>query len=174
MSPADAAALDVHGRKDAAVLVPLYLKGSELHVVLTRRPENMRAHAGQVSFPGGRQEADEDLRETALREACEEIGLAPDGVEIVGALRPTPTFVTDFAIYPFVGIIEPGQTWEPSDTEVAAIIEPTVAQLQAGLAKRSVTTPRGTLTAETYLVGDDLIWGATARITKHLLQALDR
>ena len=71
LDPAEAAALDVHGRIDAAVLVPLYVDAAgELHVVFTRRRADLRRHAGEVSFPGGRQDDDEsDLRLTALREA---------------------------------------------------------------------------------------------------------
>jgi 8-oxo-dGTP pyrophosphatase MutT (NUDIX family) len=162
----------VQGRRNAAVLVPLYLDDGEPHVVVTRRRDDMRLHAGQVSFPGGSQDDDEDLCDTALREACEEIGLDSSGVEVVGALQPTATFVTDFAVYPFVGLIEPGQTWALSDAEVAAILEPSVAELREGWAERPVETPRGTLTADTYLVGSDLIWGATARIVTHLLAVL--
>jgi len=172
LSPGDAAALEVHGRSNAAVLIPLYLDDGQLHAVFTRRRDDMRLHAGQISFPGGRQDDGEDLHETALREACEEIGLDSTGVEIVGALQPTPTFVTDFAVYPFVGLIEPGQTWRPSDAEVAAVIEPSVDQLREGWAERPVETTRGTFTSDTYLISEDLIWGATARIVTHLLAVL--
>ena len=73
----EAAALDVHGRIDAAVLVPLYVSAGELHAVFTRRRDDLRRHPGEISFPGGRQdieEGEEDLRDTALREAEEEIG----------------------------------------------------------------------------------------------------
>src|SRR5438552_15105750 len=105
LSPETAAGLDVHGRVDAAVLVPLYVQDGELHAVFTRRREDLRRHAGEVSFPGGRQEVDEgegeeDLRQTALREAEEEIGLPREAVELVGALTPTPTIATNYAIYP--------------------------------------------------------------------------
>jgi 8-oxo-dGTP pyrophosphatase MutT (NUDIX family) len=172
LSPAQAAGLEVHGRRNAAVLIPLYLDDGELHVVFTRRRDDLRLHAGQISFPGGSQDDDENLCDTALREACEEIGLSPYGVEIVGALEPTPTFVTDFAVYPFVGLIEPGQAWKPSDVEVAEIIEPSVGELRAGWAERPVETSRGTFTADTYVIGDDLIWGATARIVANLLAVL--
>ncbi len=73
----------------------------------SKRHSDLRLHAGQISFPGGRREpGDEDLIRTALREAHEEIGLDPASVVIVGALAPTPTVVTDIAIYPFVGLIE--------------------------------------------------------------------
>src|SRR6516162_91821 len=120
LSPDQAVSLEVHGRTDAAVLVPLYLQGGELHVVFTKRREDLRRHPGEISFPGGRYDEGEiDLRATALREAEEEIGLPRDAVEIVGALQPTPTIATGFAVYPFVGVIAPGRTWTPSANEVA-------------------------------------------------------
>ena len=110
----EAASLDVHGRIDAAVLVPLYVSGGELHAVFTRRREDLRRHPGEISFPGGRQDDDEtDLRLTALREAEEEIGLPARAVELVGALQPTPTIATNYGVYPFVGLIVPGQEWPP-------------------------------------------------------------
>src|SRR3712207_5551513 len=101
MSPADAAALDAPGSTDAAVLVPLYLNGGQLVAVFTERRADMRRHPGEISFPGGRQDfPEEDLRETALREAEEEIGLARGDVDMVGALPPVGTFVTGYKIHP--------------------------------------------------------------------------
>ena len=124
LDPAQAAALDVHGRTDAAVLVPLYEHDGDLHLVFTRRRDDLRRHPGEISFPGGRQdEPDEDLVATALREAEEEIGLPVDAVEILGALQPTPTIATNYAIYPFVGRIEPGHVWKPSAAEVASALD---------------------------------------------------
>ena len=99
--------MDVHGGRDAAVLVPVF-EADGLHAVFTRRRHDLRRHAGEISFPGGRRDHGEELVDTALREAHEEIGLPPDAVDVVGALPPTPTFVTNYAIYPFVGVIEPG------------------------------------------------------------------
>src|SRR3954470_5611915 len=83
LTPEEAAALDVHGRTDAAVLVPLFERDGDLHVVFTKRRDDMRRHPGEISFPGGRNDdTDDDLVHTALREACEEIGLPPEGVEV--------------------------------------------------------------------------------------------
>ncbi|MFL5518526.1 MAG: NUDIX hydrolase, partial [Gemmatimonadales bacterium] len=133
----EAAALDVHGRIDAAVLVPLYLEGGRLHAVFTKRREDMRRHAGEISFPGGRQDDDEsDLRLTALREAEEEIGLPTRAVELVGALQPTPTIATNYAVYPFVGLIEPGHAWRPSAYEVAEVLELPLRALRDGYERR--------------------------------------
>jgi 8-oxo-dGTP pyrophosphatase MutT (NUDIX family) len=175
LDPAEAAALDVDGRIDAAVLVPLYLAADGApHVVLTKRREDMRRHPGEVSFPGGRQDDDEtDLRLTALREAREEIGLDPDGVELVGALQPTPTIATGYAIYPFVGLIEPGQTWVPSAREVAAVLELSLADLRAGYGRQELMRRGVPFRTDVYVVGDQLVWGATARILGDLFERLD-
>ena len=101
--------MDVHGRVDSAVLAPLFLDAAgALHAVFTRRRDDLKRHPGEISFPGGRRDEGETLVQTALREAHEEIGLPPDAVDLLGALEPTPTFVTNYAIYPFVGLIEPG------------------------------------------------------------------
>jgi 8-oxo-dGTP pyrophosphatase MutT (NUDIX family) len=158
LDPAEAAGLDVHGRIDAAVLVPLYL----------------RRHAGEISFPGGRQDDDEtDLRLTALREAREEIGLDPKHVELVGALQPTPTIATNYAVYPFVGLIEPGHEWVPSAREVDAIIELGLDELRAGYGRQRLVRRGVPFRTDVYVVGEHLIWGATARIIDLLLGRLD-
>ncbi|MEA2316240.1 MAG: hypothetical protein QOD44_429 [Solirubrobacteraceae bacterium] len=167
----EAAALDVHGRIDAAVLVPLYLSDGALHAVFTKRRDDLRRHGGEISFPGGRQDEDEsDLRMTALREAEEEIGLAPGDVELIGALQPTPTIATDYAVYPFVGLIEPGRSWRPSAAEVAAVLELPLERLRTGYERRRLVRRGVPFRTDVYVVDDDLIWGATARIVADLLE----
>lgn len=173
LSPEEAIALDVRGRIDAAVLVPLYLERGELHAVFTRRREDLRRHAGEISFPGGRyDEGETDLRATALREADEEIGLPPDAVEIVGALQPTPTIATDYAVYPFVGLIAPGREWTVSAKEVAAVIELSMQELLGGYGRRRLVRRGLPIRTDTYLVGEHLIWGATARILADLFDRI--
>jgi 8-oxo-dGTP pyrophosphatase MutT (NUDIX family) len=174
LDPAEAAALDVHGRIDAAVLVPLFVVDGALHAVFTRRRDDLRRHAGEISFPGGRQDDDEtDLRLTALREAHEEIGLPPDAVELIGALQPTPTIATDYAVYPFVGLIEPGHAWTPSASEVSAVLELGLDDLRAGYARQRMLRRGIPFRTDVYVVGDNLIWGATARMLTDLLERLD-
>jgi 8-oxo-dGTP pyrophosphatase MutT (NUDIX family) len=169
----EAASLDVHGRIDAAVLVPLYVSDGQLHAVFTRRREDLRRHAGEISFPGGRQDDDEtDLRLTALREAEEEIGLPARAVELVGALQPTPTIATNYAVYPFVGLIEPGQAWQPSATEVAEVLEVPLSALRAGYERRRLLRRGVPFRTDVYVVGEDVIWGATARMVGDLLDRL--
>jgi 8-oxo-dGTP pyrophosphatase MutT (NUDIX family) len=170
LTPEEAAAMDAPGTKDAAVLVPLH--GDPLTAVFTERRADLRRHAGEISFPGGRQdEPDEDLRTTALREAEEEIGLAPADVELVGALPPVGTFVTGYRIYPFVGTIK-RQEWAPQETEVAQVLEFTLPDLVAGHEMKRLIRKGVPIRTPTYTVDGHLVWGATARIVQSLLERL--
>jgi 8-oxo-dGTP pyrophosphatase MutT (NUDIX family) len=173
LAPRTAETLQVAGQTNAAVLVPLYRLDGEIHAVFTRRREDLRRHPGEVSFPGGRHEPeDADLVQTALRETHEEIGLAPEAVRVAGALRPTPTIATGYAIYPFVGVIEPGARWTLSPDEVASVLELTLTDLRAGYARRRLVRRGLPIRTDTFVVGDELIWGATARILQDLLDRL--
>jgi len=173
LSSSDAIALDVRGRIDAAVLVALFAQQGELHAVLTRRRDDLRRHPGEISFPGGRRDPDDaDLQSTALREAQEEIGLPPHAVQILGALQPTPTIATGYAVYPFVGLIEAGQAWKLSPREVAEVLELPLAAIRSGYARRRLVRRGIPLRTDTYVVGDVLIWGATARILADLFDRL--
>jgi 8-oxo-dGTP pyrophosphatase MutT (NUDIX family) len=166
-----AAEMDAPGSKDAAVLVPLYRE--PLTTVFTERRADLRRHAGEISFPGGRQdEPDEDLRATALREAKEEIGLDPAAVELVGALPPVGTFVTGYRVFPFVGLIEAGQTWRPQASEVEQVLEFTLADLVAGHEMQRLLRKGVPIKTPTYTVDGHLVWGATARIVESLLERL--
>jgi 8-oxo-dGTP pyrophosphatase MutT (NUDIX family) len=165
--------MDAHGQTDAAVLVPLYLDSGSLHAVFTKRRDDLSRHAGEISFPGGRQDfPDEDLRLTALREADEEIGLPPDAVELVGALPPTGTFVTSYRIYPFVGVIQPGHAWVPQPTEVEEVLELSLPDLVSGYELKRLIRRGVPIKTPTYTVGPHLVWGATGRIVQMLLERL--
>lgn len=154
------------------MLVPLFLDPQERpHAVFTRRRADLRRHAGEISFPGGRRDPDDaDLRETALREAEEEIGLPRADVRVLGELAPTSTFVTGYLIHPFVGLIPAGKRWQLSPQEVDAVLELPLSALRDG--RRRTRMERRGIEFETdaYIVGDHLIWGATARIVENLLQ----
>lgn len=157
---------------EAAVLVPLYVRDEELHVVFTKRREDLRRHPGEISFPGGRRDhPDEELVTTALREAEEEIGLSAAEVDLLGTLAPVSTFVTGYLIYPHVGLIDP-IPWQPSPNEVELVLELPLHALVSGYAKRPMTRRGFTFETDTYVVGDHLIWGATARILGDLLERL--
>jgi 8-oxo-dGTP pyrophosphatase MutT (NUDIX family) len=171
LTPEAAAAMDAPGSTDAAVLVPLYR--DPLTAVFTERRADLRRHAGEISFPGGRQdEPGEDLRVTALREAEEEIGLPPDAVEIVGALPPVGTFVTGYRVFSFVGVIERGHVWKPAEAEVAQVLEFALDDLVAGHQMKRLVRKGVPIKTPTYSVDGHLIWGATGRIVQSLLERL--
>ena len=175
LDPADAAAVKVHGRTKAAVLVALYVDDGDLHAVFTRRRHDLRRHAGEISFPGGRCDAeDASLLDTALRESEEEIGLPRDAAEILGALPPTPTVATNYGVYPFVGLIEPGCAWTLSAREVDEVLELRLSDLRAARTRRRLLHRGIPFRSEVYDLGDGtIIWGATARIVGDLLARVD-
>lgn len=170
LTPDQAAAMDAPGKTDAAVLVPIFHRAGEPVAVFTERRADMRRHAGEISFPGGRQDApDEDLRTTALREAEEEVGLPRADVELVGALPPVGTFVTGYRVFPFVGLIAPDRVWVPQETEVAEVLELPLADLVRGYEHKRLTRRGVPFKTPTYTVDGHLVWGATARIVEQLL-----
>lgn len=166
--------LDVRGGVRAAVLVPLTFRtDGSLALIFTKRHNEMRRHAGEISFPGGRYEtADANLLGTALRETYEEIGLPHSAVEVLGALQPTPTIVTGFAVYPFVALISPPAEWSPNTDEVAQVLELGIDELSAGYGRRRLVRRGIPMRTDTYLVDGHLIWGATARMLADLFDRL--
>ncbi|MFI5047731.1 MAG: NUDIX hydrolase, partial [Acidimicrobiia bacterium] len=117
--------------RDAAVLLPLFDEDAEARLVLTRRPDHMPTHQGDVAFPGGKidRAVDADAAAAALREAHEEIGLAPDLVEIVAELDHLPSFGGAFAIAPFVGIIDGRPELTPAPGEVDRVFDVALSEL---------------------------------------------
>jgi 8-oxo-dGTP pyrophosphatase MutT (NUDIX family) len=172
LDPAETVEMNAPGTVKAAVLIPLYVQRNELVAVFTKRPASMRRHAGEISFPGGRRDGDEELRDTALREAEEEIGLARELVRIVGALPPTGTLVTNYSVYPFVGLTAAGGTFRPNPVEVDEIVELSLADLLAGYERKRLIRRGVPIKTDTYTVRGHLIWGATARILGTLLERL--
>jgi 8-oxo-dGTP pyrophosphatase MutT (NUDIX family) len=174
LAPEEAAAMDsTGGSTDAAVLIPLYLDQGDLHAVYTKRRDDLSKHAGEISFPGGRPDfPDEDLKVTALREAEEEIGLPREQVEVVGCLEPVGTFVTNYKIHPFVGVIKAGHQWTPQPTEVEVVLELSLRDVIAGFEMKRLLKKGVPIKTPTYTVDDNLIWGATGRITQLLLKRL--
>ena len=174
LEPAHAQSLPVHGGIDAAVLVPLYDDPRRgLVAVMTERRADLRNHPGQISFPGGRRDPGEELVDTALREAQEEIGLDRAGVEVMGALEPVGTWVTRFRVYPFVGMIQPGHTWEPHGFEVARVLELSLKDLRAGRQWKPLLQFGVPVPTVSFMADGHLVWGATARMLEHLLKRLD-
>lgn len=160
----------------AAVLVPLFFAPDSLEpsVVLTKRRADLRRHAGEISFPGGRKDAeDQDLTATALREAEEEIGLERSRVSLLAELPPTLTFATNYVIHPYVGMIPAGVAWRLSAREVDAVLELPLDAVRAGRTKTNIERRGMSFETDAYVIDDQIIWGATARIIGHLLERLD-
>ena len=170
-------AFDVTGTEQtrAAVLVALFTAAASEppHVVLTRRRADLRRHAGEISFPGGRQDPeDADLRETALREAEEEIGLAREAVTLIGELPAISTFATNYLIYPFVGVIAGGQRWRMSPREVDAVLELPLQELRQSKTRTKLQRRGIEFETDAYILDGQLIWGATYRILSDLMARL--
>lgn len=156
----------------SAVLAPLYEHEGETWVVLTRRSHTMRSHAGEVSFPGGRADPeDPDLVHTARREAHEEIGLAPEAVEIIGELDHLATITSGSFIVPWVGAVERRPELRPSSAEVDAVLEVPLSELMApGVFREEIWSFGGIQRPIVFfdIVGDT-VWGATAAMLRQLL-----
>jgi 8-oxo-dGTP pyrophosphatase MutT (NUDIX family) len=160
---------------EAAVLLPLYGWPDAPGLVFTERRADLRSHAGEISFPGGRRdETDADLAATALREAQEEIGLDPAAVELREALPPTNTFVTAYRVHPFVGRIpHPAElNLQPNPAEVETVLTFSLELLRDGYEIRRLVRRGVPIHTPTYEVEGHLIWGATARILGDLLERL--
>ena len=157
------------------MLVPLFVpaEAEAAHVVLTRRRADLRRHAGEISFPGGRQDPeDANLTETALREAEEEIGLTREVVTLLGDLPAISTFATNYLIHPFVGMIPAGQRWRVSPREVDAVLELPLRDLQESRTRTRLQRRGISFETDAYIRDGHLIWGATYRILADLLERL--
>ena len=164
------ACIDQPGLVRAAVLIPLFEKNGEYHVLLTRRTERVSHHKGQISFPGGRQDHGEDLLATALREAKEEMGIEEKDVCILGELDDMCTFSSDFCIAPFVGLIPYPYPFKINRHEIEEILEvPLSVFLDESKFREELRSRNGELVPVYFYEHDaHTIWGATARMLKQL------
>ncbi len=172
LAPEEAFAAGGAGATEAAVLLAIYGWPEDPGLIFTERRADLRRHAGEISFPGGRRDAeDADLAATALREASEEIGLDPGAVEISGALLPVSTFVTDYLVHPVVGLVaDPAElALEPNPAEVETLLTFSLELLRGGYQMRRLMRGGVAMHTPTYEVEGQLIWGATARILGDLL-----
>jgi 8-oxo-dGTP pyrophosphatase MutT (NUDIX family) len=163
-------------RIPSAVLIPLINEREELHILFIRKVEDNSLHSGQVSFPGGAKE-DEDphLLVTALREVHEEIGIPPQSWEVLGPLDPAKTLGSPFIIYPFVALLKEPSAPAPSPQEVARVFTVPLAYI---LERYPFQLQRFTWRGkdyETFLIpyGEEIIWGATARILKTFCRLIE-
>ena len=159
------------GFTPAAALVPLHGADGAVSLLLTRRPLHMRRHAGQLSVPGGRIEPGEEPLAAALREAEEEIGLPRARAQVLGPLSETLMLQTAFRLtpwvaavpYPFPYVAAPGEVDEILHVPLAALLAPGVHRVEP----REAYGMR--LDVHYFTIGEDVLWGATARIVWELL-----
>jgi len=171
--------------RPAAVLVPIFpaagaapgaagrSPGQEAHVLLTRRSTRLRSHTGQVSFPGGRIDEGESAVAAALRESAEEVGLDPGAVEILGQLAPLSTLSGASFITPFVGLLARRPVLRPNPAEVELAFDVALSHLAAPHvygAERWVMADGIEHPMHLFALGEDVVWGATARILHQLLE----
>ncbi len=162
----------------ASVLLPIVDRGPELSLLFTKRTDTLSSHAGQVSFPGGRQDPeDADAVATACRETFEEIGVPGEDSEVFGQLDDYITR-TGYHITPVVGLMRPPPAFDPNPAEVEAIFEVPLSYAadrsnirRESLEWKSGPRGRGYFYALTY--DDWYIWGATAGMLKNLVDILD-
>jgi 8-oxo-dGTP pyrophosphatase MutT (NUDIX family) len=174
--PAPPAAPRVPGNQAAAVLMPLFEAGGETRVVLTRRPETMPSHRGDVAFPGGKvhPEMDPTLLDAALRETEEEIGLPRAAIEIVVELETISTVTSRFLVAPFVGAVGTPPVLRPDPREVERIFDVALSELMAEGVHRVEHWGTGVLTRDVHIfeLVDETVWGLTARILAGFLTLL--
>jgi len=153
----------------AAVLVPIYEKDGQYHILFIKRTEWVEKHKGEISFPGGvYEERDRTLLNTALRESAEEINLKPDDVEVLGELDET-SVKTNYIITPFLGFIPWPYEFRVDGRETEAIIEAPISALLARGHSRQELRDGETVTVYHYNYQGSVIWGATARILAEFL-----
>lgn len=152
--------------RSAGVLILLYPHAGGWCFPLMKRVEDGLVHSGQISLPGGSQEVGESLRETALREACEEIGAACAGVEVIGQLSTIYIPPSNFLVTPTVGFVDRRPDFHCDPREVAELIEvPLITLFDRDVVKREPWSLRGsTVEVPFYQIGPHKVWGATAMI----------
>jgi 8-oxo-dGTP pyrophosphatase MutT (NUDIX family) len=159
----------------SGVLLTLFPDNEQLYTCFIRRPETMKNHAGQISFPGGRQEdKDPDLIATALRESQEEVGVIPSNVDILGRLSPLYVPVSNFFISPVVGWSESKPDFQINHTEVDDLILVPVAELMApdAIQTTQIEMRNGPREVPCFRFNGHIIWGATAMIFSEFREIL--
>lgn len=161
--------------KPGGVMVLLYPHDNDIYLPLMKRPTYDGAHSGQVSFPGGKfEQGDLDLYKTALRETHEEIGVAPNQVNLLGKLSDLFIIASNFKVHPSVGYVPSRPSFTPDVLEVEEVLEVSLSHL-ADVGKRGVepmTFGSYTIQSPYFDVQGHIVWGATAMMLSELLQVV--
>ena len=160
------------GLTPSAVVMPIFLRDGEYHIIFTKRSHRVKVHKGEISFPGGAyEEEDETLLNTALRECDEEIGLGANAIEVVGELDDFPTIGSDYVISPYVAFVSWPYQVKLDPWEVDSIIEVPIAALlnRNGVTEETELWRDNPVTTFSYRYEGEIIWGASARILRQFL-----
>lgn len=157
-----------------AVMMLLYPVDDALHIVYTKRPDSLRDHSGQISFPGGRKDEGETLGEAALRELWEEVGVSAETITVLGSLTPLYILPSDFMVHPFVAYANVRPNFIPNPAEVATLIEAPLPTLLDPATRREEEWTfkqfnNRKMTVPFFHVDEHKIWGATAIMTGEFL-----
>jgi len=174
LGPPRAPELVLPDSRQAAVLAPVFEEDGEARLIFTRRTTTLPSHQGEVSFPGGKAMAGEPPRSAALRESHEEIGLDPATVEVIAELDHLTTVASRFVLAPFVGVLPGRPAVTPNPHEVDAVLDVSLRDLgRPGAFREERWDVAALANRPVYFFdlpgGEDVVWGATARILHHLL-----
>ncbi|HZO82401.1 MAG TPA: CoA pyrophosphatase [Candidatus Binataceae bacterium] len=177
LEPADRIATHRGGnRRAAAVLMPLFERAGNLHLLFIRRSDHVESHRGQVAFPGGRVDpADPSLLYTALREAHEEVGIEPASVQVLGGFQGAVARVSEIHVTPFVGVIPHADSLRANPKEVAAVFDVPMSALSDPRYRKTYRFDRGggVITEHPAIsYGGQIIWGLTLRFTEEMLRRM--
>ena len=164
------------GARRSAVLILLYPTNEELHTVFILRQSYKGVHSGQIGLPGGKVEPEDiSLRDTALREANEELNIQREELELLGELSPLYVPPSNFVIHPFVAFQQNRPEFVPQEREVAAIIEYPIKELlgEEKLIDTTVEVINGKLKVKGFNLQEKILWGATAMIIQELIDVLE-
>jgi 8-oxo-dGTP pyrophosphatase MutT (NUDIX family) len=174
LSTRERSVIELPSFSHAAVLVPLFKKGEDCHLLFTKRSEEVKYHKGEISFPGGvADKEDSELISTALREAYEEIGLKESDVQIIGLLDDIVT-ITEFIVTPIVGLFPYPYPFKVSEVEIAELIEVPLSFLleEDCFSESEIFRGGQNEIVYAYQYEKHIIWGATARILKQFLDLI--
>jgi 8-oxo-dGTP pyrophosphatase MutT (NUDIX family) len=163
--------------RNAGVLLMLYPDGKQVRLVFMKRNEYAGPHSGQISFPGGMQEkGEDDLSQTALREAEEETGVPSDRIELLGGLTPLYIPVSKFCVSPFVSWISEPPRFRPDRTEVQYLITPSLDEImdRTNHGMEKFSHPEGTFESPCIRLGKEIVWGATAMILSEFMALIEK
>lgn len=168
------------GLRDAAGLILLYPMRGEWWLPLTVRAASLRSHTGQVSLPGGRVDDGESVEAAALREACEEIGVAPSSVRVLGRLTPLHIPVSRHMLYPVIGVTDGRPSFRPAEQEVARVLEvpvatlidPTVVHHETWM--RTIEGASVVIDVPYFAIDGERVWGATGMVLAEFRAVVER